>query len=174
MTASHTAQELLAAGSGAEFEPVRRKGRRQVGTDGNVRWRRRPPLLLEPDADGRVSTTPLNAEFDSLYLEDETKPRWIAKPAVAYLWARTVRCGGCRAEIPLLKTRWLCKKDEEARSTHPGAADGRQRRRLGHRTAPDQAGQSHGEGTAGRRNQRCTTRKHLAAGGPSQARGVAS
>ncbi len=94
----------------AEFEPVRRKGRRRVGTAGNVRFRRRPPRLLEPDEDGRVSTTPLNAEFDSLYLEDETRPRWIAKPAVAYLWARTVRCGGCRAEIPLLKTRWLCRK----------------------------------------------------------------
>ena len=89
---------------------MRRKGRRKVGTAGNVRWRRRPPRLLEPDADGRVSTAPLNAEFDSLYLENEANPRWIAKPAVAYLWARTVRCGGCRAEIPLLKTRWLCRK----------------------------------------------------------------
>ena len=94
----------------AEFEPVRRKGRRNVGTADNARWRRRPPKLLAPDENGRVSTTPLNAEFDSLYLEDETRPRWIAKPAVAYLWARTVGCGGCRAEIPLLKTRWLCKK----------------------------------------------------------------
>ena len=59
---------------------------------------------------GRVSTAALNAEFDSLYLENENNPRWIAKPAVAYLWARTVRCGGCRAGIPLLKTRWLCRK----------------------------------------------------------------
>jgi putative DNA methylase len=33
------------------------------------------------------------------------------KPTVAYLWARTVRCKGCAATIPLLKTRWLCKKD---------------------------------------------------------------
>ncbi len=32
------------------------------------------------------------------------------KPAVAYLWARTVKCKNCRAIIPLLKTRWLCKK----------------------------------------------------------------
>ncbi len=32
------------------------------------------------------------------------------KPTVAYLWARTVACKGCRATIPLLKTRWLCKK----------------------------------------------------------------
>jgi adenine-specific DNA methylase len=29
---------------------------------------------------------------------------------VAYLWARTVQCKHCRAEIPLLKTRWLAKK----------------------------------------------------------------
>jgi putative DNA methylase len=33
------------------------------------------------------------------------------KPTVAYLWARTVICKNCRATIPLLKTRWLCKKD---------------------------------------------------------------
>ena len=31
------------------------------------------------------------------------------KPTVAYLWARTVRCKNCRANIPLLKTTWLCK-----------------------------------------------------------------
>ncbi len=35
------------------------------------------------------------------------------KPTVAYLWARTVKCKGCRATIPLLKTRWLCKKDKK-------------------------------------------------------------
>lgn len=35
------------------------------------------------------------------------------KPPVAYLWARTVRCKNCRAEVPLLKTRWLCKKDRK-------------------------------------------------------------
>lgn len=32
------------------------------------------------------------------------------KPTVAYLWARTVTCKACRATMPLLKTRWLCKK----------------------------------------------------------------
>src|SRR2546425_3967347 len=32
------------------------------------------------------------------------------KPTVAYLWARTVTCKNCRATVPLLKTRWLCKK----------------------------------------------------------------
>jgi len=35
------------------------------------------------------------------------------KPTVAYLWARTVACKNCRATIPLLKTRWLCKKERK-------------------------------------------------------------
>lgn len=35
------------------------------------------------------------------------------KPTVAYLWARTVKCKNCRALVPLLKTRWLCKKDKK-------------------------------------------------------------
>ena len=94
----------------AEFEPLRRKGGRRNAPLRSARYRPRAPRLLEPDADGRVSAAALNAEFDSLYLEDEANPRWVAKPAVAYLWARTVRCRGCRAEIPMLKTRWLCRK----------------------------------------------------------------
>ena len=94
----------------AEFEPVRRKGRRRAAPQLTVRYRPRSPKLLEPDADGHVSTAALNAEFDSFHLEQEANPRWVAKPTVAYLWARTVRCAGCRAEIPLLKTRWLCHK----------------------------------------------------------------
>ena len=35
------------------------------------------------------------------------------KETVAYLWARTVRCKNCRATIPLLKIRWLCKKENK-------------------------------------------------------------
>ena len=93
----------------AEFEPLRRKGRGRRMKQSQARYRPRPPRLLEPDENGEVSAAALNAGFDSLYLEDESRPRWIAKPAVACLWARTVRCNGCRAEIPLLKTRWLCK-----------------------------------------------------------------
>ena len=94
----------------AEFEPAEQKGKRRTRRPGPRRYRRRPPELLEPDAEGRVSTAALNAEFDSLYLEHDANPRWIAKPVVAYLWARRVRCAACRAEVPLLKTRWLCKK----------------------------------------------------------------
>ena len=35
------------------------------------------------------------------------------KPTVAYLWARTVTCKNCRAIVPLLKTRCLCKQDNK-------------------------------------------------------------
>jgi putative DNA methylase len=51
------------------------------------------------------------AEKIAAYLKDKTKPRWVMKPTVAYLWARTVPCKNCRATIPLLKTRWLAKKE---------------------------------------------------------------
>ena len=94
----------------AEFEPVRHKGRSRRRALPEKRYRPRARRLLVPDEDGEVSAQSLNAEFDSLYLEDETNPRWVTKPTVAYLWARTVPCSGCRKEVPLLKTLWLCKK----------------------------------------------------------------
>ncbi len=94
----------------AEFEPVRSKSRRGKPSLPPKRFTSRPPMLLEPDSHGERSVEALNAELDSLYLEDPRNPRWVAKPAVAYLWARTAECGDCRAEIPLLKTRWLCKR----------------------------------------------------------------
>ena len=97
----------------AEFEPVKRKGRRGKSSLSPKRFRRRPPVLLEPDAGGQVSVQDINAEFDSFYLEDPRNPRWFAKPTVAYLWARTAECGDCRAEVPLLKTRWLRKRGDK-------------------------------------------------------------
>jgi adenine-specific DNA methylase len=60
--------------------------------------------------DGTPDVESLNQGFSKDYLENPKNPRWIAKAAVAYLWARTVRCKNCRATIPLLKTRWLAKK----------------------------------------------------------------
>ena len=69
--------------------------------------------LLAPDADGMADVDTLNAGFDSTYLKYPGNPRWVAKPTVAYLWARTVTCKSCRAMLPLLKTRWLCKKDRK-------------------------------------------------------------
>ena len=94
--ASHypTYAEFKPLAPGKEFEP-------------------RPMQLLEVDERGLPQLDPLNAEFDAAYLKDPRNPRWIAKPTVAYLWARTVTCKRCRATLPLLKTRWLCKKDRK-------------------------------------------------------------
>jgi putative DNA methylase len=88
----------------AEFEAQNRRGEP---------FEPRPLALLEPDQNGETDVAPLNAEYDKDYLKDPRNPRWVAKPTVAYLWARTVRCKGCRAIIPLLKTRWLAKKDNK-------------------------------------------------------------
>ena len=95
----------------AEFEPIKNKRRSQPPDEADGPTR--PRQLLEPDADGAVSTVELNREFDRTYLKDKRNPRWVAKPVVAYLWTRTVACAGCRKEVPLLKTRWLCKKDRK-------------------------------------------------------------
>lgn len=87
----------------AEFETLE--------SDGD--FETKPIQLLEVDEHGIPQIDPLNAEFDRDYLANPKNPRWIAKPTLAYLWARTVRCKQCRATIPLLKTRWLCKKSNK-------------------------------------------------------------
>lgn len=51
----------------------------------------------------------LNSGIGQPELRDPRVPRWVVKPTVAYLWARTVSCKSCRATTPLLKTRWLSK-----------------------------------------------------------------
>ena len=73
----------------------------------------RPIQILDVDDNGVLDIAPMNAEFDASYLKNPRNPRWVAKPTVAYLWARTVACKQCRATLPLLKTRWLCKKDRK-------------------------------------------------------------
>jgi adenine-specific DNA methylase len=65
--------------------------------------------LVPLKEDGTPDIDALNAEFGEDYLKVEANPRWIAKPTAAYLWARAVTCKNCRAAIPLLKTKWLCK-----------------------------------------------------------------
>ena len=87
----------------AECEPI----------DPDQDYEPQPPQLLETNENGIPQLDPLNAEFDDDYLNDPRNPRWLAKPTVAYLWARTVTCKGCRAVLPLLKTRWLCKKEQK-------------------------------------------------------------
>ena len=72
-----------------------------------------PMRLLDIDDEGVPQLDPLNADFEAAYLRDPRNPRWVAKPTVSYLWARTVLCKRCRANLPLLKTRWLCKKDDK-------------------------------------------------------------
>jgi adenine-specific DNA methylase len=92
----------------AEFEPL---------GDHLLDWRKKRKEsrleLIQVNAEGVADVAPLNAEFGVDYLADARNPRWIPKPTVAYLWARTVQCKNCRAVIPLLKTRWLCKKDKK-------------------------------------------------------------
>lgn len=93
----------------AEFEPC---------GEHLLEWRQKKDRsrsleLVPADSKGKPKIASLNAEFDEQYLGDDRNPRWVAKPTVAYLWARTVRCKNCRAIIPLLKTRWLCRKDSK-------------------------------------------------------------
>jgi putative DNA methylase len=76
-------------------------------------WERRASRWVPLRDDGTLDVEALNAEFDAAYLADKQNPRWVVKPTVAYLWARTVQCKNCRATIPMLKTRWLCKKDNK-------------------------------------------------------------
>ena len=147
----------------AEFEPVRRKGRRRA--EAERPFERRAPRLLVPDAAGRVSTAALNAEFAAAYLEDEGNPRFVAKPTVAYLWARTAGCPNCRAEIPLLKTRWLARKNGkrallgmEAREDGSGVdftVDAAVPAGLGGAANRREADRTRGAGTMSRSGARC-------------------
>jgi len=91
----------------ADFEPLDEKD------DPPSAGERREMRLVPTEPDGTPDIDSLNAKFDADYLKDKRNPRWVAKPTVAYLWARTVTCKNCRAMVPLLKTRWLCKKDNK-------------------------------------------------------------
>ncbi|GMW03139.1 MAG: hypothetical protein AMXMBFR84_42740 [Candidatus Hydrogenedentota bacterium] len=89
----------------ADFEPLDPKHPKP--------YEKQPMQLVPLDDQGRANINALNAEFSEEYLADKKNPRWVAKPTVGYLWARTVKCKNCRAVVPLLKTRWLCKKDRK-------------------------------------------------------------
>ena len=84
---------------------------RAAGPGGEV-LRTTADAARAPDRGRHARLAPLNGEFSGRNTSpDKRNPRWVAKPTVAYLWARTVTCKNCRAAIPLLKTRWLCKRD---------------------------------------------------------------
>ena len=87
----------------ADFEPL--------DLDNPKPYERQEMRLVPLKDDGTPDSHAPNAEFSEEYLKDKRNPRWVPKPTVAYLWARTVTCKNCRATLPLLKTRWLCKKD---------------------------------------------------------------
>jgi adenine-specific DNA methylase len=89
----------------AEFEAVDRKHAKD--------FEQRPLTLVPIASDGSIDANNLNAGFSKEYLSDITNPRWVAKPTVAYLWARTVTCKNCRAALPLLKTQWLARKEKK-------------------------------------------------------------
>ena len=87
----------------ADFEPLKP----------GKKYDPQPMKLVPMKGDGTGDIDALNAEFDDTHLENKQNARWVAKPTVAYLWARTVKCKNCRATIPLLKTRWLCRKPKK-------------------------------------------------------------
>jgi putative DNA methylase len=74
-----------------------------------------PSMLETPEADlawhvrawGHWVLERARADLERFY------PTIDGKPTVAYLWARTVTCKNCRATLPLLKTLWLCRKDNK-------------------------------------------------------------
>jgi len=88
----------------ADWEPLKK---------GVKDYERQPMRPVPLKDDGAPDIDALNDGLSPDYLKVKSNPRWVAKPTVAYLWARTVKCKNCRAEIPLLKTRWLCKKDNK-------------------------------------------------------------
>src|SRR5262249_48168451 len=61
-------------------------------------------------------------ELAELYSKDQDG----ATP-IAYLWARTVRCEApsCGAEVPLLRSLWLCKKANRRRALRHGVVRSR-------------------------------------------------
>jgi len=89
----------------ADFEPLDRNFPKP--------YEKQPLQLVPIRKDGAPDSKILNTDFSEEYLRDKSNPRWVVKPTVAYLWARTVTCKNCRAVVPLLKTRWLCKKEKK-------------------------------------------------------------
>ncbi len=106
----------------ATWEPVLETEKRKVPKTWLAQWKKEHAAEIEAKGlrlcpltpDGEVDEKELNKEFSAAYLAEPTNPRWVPKPTVAYLWARTVKNKHHpETTIPLLKTRWLCKKDDK-------------------------------------------------------------
>jgi adenine-specific DNA methylase len=78
--------------------------------------RQGPELADELRRVGAVIKQAAEKELADFYPLDPDKAR-----PVAYLWARTVRCESpnCGAEIPLIRSFWLCKKATRRRALKP-------------------------------------------------------
>ena len=78
--------------------------------------RRGPALADELRAAGAAIRDAAAKELAALYPKDADG----AVP-IAYLWARTVRCEAprCGAEIPLMRSFWLCRKPKRKRALRP-------------------------------------------------------
>ena len=98
----------------ADFEPVKKD---------HIAYEHQPMRLVPLRENGAADIDSLNAEFTADYLADKRNPRWVLKTPVAYLWAGTVTCKNCRRPIPILKTRWLCRKDKKRISLHASHDD---------------------------------------------------
>ena len=75
-----------------------------------------PKLAEELREAGRQIKEQAEQELADLYPKDPDG----ATP-IAYLWARTVRCEApnCGAEMPLMRSFWLCKKPKRKRALRP-------------------------------------------------------
>ena len=79
-------------------------------------YEHRPMRFVPIDANGVADVDRLNAsEFTEEYLSDPLNPRWVPKPTVRLpLGAhRPPNTQHRDTTFPLLKTRWLCKKDDK-------------------------------------------------------------
>ena len=78
-----------------------------------------PKLADELREAGRAVKDAAEKELGDLYPKDPDG----ATP-IAYLWARTVRCEAprCGAEIPLMRSFWMCKKAKRRRALRPKIA----------------------------------------------------
>jgi len=72
-----------------------------------------PKLAEELRRVGKEIKEQAEKELAEFYPEDDDGAR-----PIAYLWARTVRCESpnCGAEIPLMRSFWLCKKPKRKRA----------------------------------------------------------